>query len=227
MSSFIINPYRYKSGAAFGELSTYYDSGGSSVNTGSVTLSNVATGDLVLAFSARVSQTSCTGITMAGSNMALQKRSDAGVDGYAVDVWSIIASSPTSSATVTASFSNSNTNLIFIAARWSGVTSATASASSCNSAGCNTKASSSTDRLAQSITTSQKSLIVATGVDWNTQRAHTAASGWTKRLGDTTGAAFFLFDRVSDAGTFGGATAFSTTSVADEYLSAMLAFSAS
>jgi hypothetical protein len=100
-------------------------------------------------------------------------------------------------------------------------------ASSCNSSSCSGLATSSTNRLAQSITTSQRALLVACGTDWNDYRSHTAASGWTERAdgsGSPVTSIQFLHDRVADAGTYGGATAFATTSASDQYLSVLLAF---
>jgi hypothetical protein len=155
----------------------------------------------------------------------LIKRNDTGQD-FEQDVWGLISPSNISSATITANYSTSAEYGVLIAARWSGVSSATPLASSCNTTGCSALASSSTNRLAQSITTSQRALIVAVGVDWTDLRSHTPASGWTERFdgsGTPIASYQFLHDRVSDAGTFGGATAFSTAG-SDEYIAMMMAF---
>ena len=223
--------------ATFGALSNLFESGGSSTSTGSVTLANVASGNLVLVFIGRNTQANITGVTMAGNSMTNLRRNLGGtIENYGVDVWGVISPSAYASATITATYSATGGDAILsaylsiLAARWSGVSSATPTFSSCNSAGCSGQATSSTNRLASSITTSATNLLVACGVDWDNFRTHTAASGWTKRAdgsGTPLTTLFYLHDRVATAGTYGGGTAFATTSTADNYLSMLLAFSLS
>lgn len=213
---------------AFGALGTIYSSGGTSVTSMTSTITNVAVGDLVLAFVQRDWQAQCTGLTIAGAAATLIKRNNSGANGFSFDVWGMVAASSYSSASVVASYSAGQPWGTIMSARWTpGVLSATPNTSSCNTTGCSGLAASSTSRLAQSITTSARSLIIAAGTDWNDYRTHTAASGWTERAdgsGSPVTSIQFIFDRISDAGTFGGATAFSTTSPSDQYLSVMLAF---
>jgi hypothetical protein len=215
----------------FGALSTIYESGSTGVTSGQVTLGNVAVGDLVLAFVQRSRVANISTVTC-GSQALGQLKSNVvtGGDEYGFQVWGAIATADGagSSVTITASFGiDSNAWLSMSAARWSNVASATPLASSCNTTGCSALASSSTNRLAQSITTTERALIIAAGTDYDDVRTHTAASGWTKRAdgsGTPVTSIQFIHDRVSDAGTYGGATAFSTTSAADQYLSVLLAF---
>jgi hypothetical protein len=235
MSSFLINPYRFKGpgNATFGGISNEFYSAGSFVSSFSVTLSNVAAGDLVLVLAGRYGQPDITGVTVGGNAATFLKRhntNDDGANSYRVDVWGIIAPSSNSSATVTATYSTSNHYGALIAARWSGVSSATSLVSSCSigtveGVQCLGRITSS-DKKSESVTTSERALIIATGLDYSGPTTHTAQSGWTKRIDGATGAVssgLYLHSRVSDAGTYGGATAFATTTT-DDYVAMMLAF---
>jgi hypothetical protein len=230
MSSFIINPYRLKGpgNATFGEVGTVYSSGATSVTSGSSTLANVAAGDLVLAFIQRVAQTQATTVTLNATSMSLVKRNNVPADPFGIDVWGVIAPSASASATITANYSATNTFMTITTARWSGVSSATSIASSCNSSGCDTLDTAfGTSRLALSVTTSEKALIVACGTEWNSAHSQTGVNGWTKRFdgsGTPVNTIQFCLDRVSNAGTYGGATSFSTASSTDSYVSMIVAF---
>jgi hypothetical protein len=227
MSSFIIDPYRFDSNAGtFGAVGTLVNSLGTEVSGGTSTLTNIASGDLVLALVARESPTSITGVTCDGTSMTLLRTVTTSL-GYDLSAWGWIADRAIASASVTSSFSNSAAYLVMNSARWSNVSSVTMLASSQNTNDGDGRAGTSPDRKSGSITTAQRALIIGCGHDWNLYLTHTAATGWTKRL-DGSGTPLvspeFILDRVSDAGTFGGATAFSTTSPADSYLSMLLAF---
>ena len=227
MSNFIINPYRFGvKNATYGTNGTQIDGLGSSSGATS-TLTGISTGDLVLLLIQRQNQTQITGVTCDGTAMANLKRNDSNISGFTFDVWGWKSDRAISSASIVSSYSGSNDFHTMNTLRYSGVSSATLLTSSCNAAACNALATSSTNRLAQSITTSERSLIIACGTDWDNKVTHTAQSGWTKRLdgsGTPLTAIQFLFDRVSDAGTFGGATAFSTVAASQQYLSMLLAF---
>lgn len=214
---------------SFGALGTISSTGMTYVSSLTSTITNISVGDLVLAFAQRDKQSSCTGVTIDGASATLLKRNAANTaEEFGIDVWGVIAASSASSASVVASYSVAAQWGTMFSARWTpGVTSITLLASSCNTSGCSGIATSSTNRLTQSITTGQRALIIVAGSDWSDYRTHTAASGWTERAdgsGSPVTSIQFVFDRVSDAGTFGGATAFSTTSASDQYLSVMLAF---
>lgn len=214
---------------AFGALGTIASTAATQASSLTSTLTNVAVGDLVLAIAQRNLQANRAGCTCAGAAMALIKSVSANDgNGFGLDVYALKATSASSSASVVMSYTGTDLWGSLISARWTpGVLSATPNVSSCNTSGCSGLAASGTSRLAQSITTSARSLIIAAGTDWNDYRSHTAASGWTERAdgsGSPVTSIQFIFDRVSNAGTFGGATAFSTTSSSDQYMSVMLAF---
>jgi len=161
--------------------------------------------------------------------MALIRRNYiAGGDNYGVDVWGIIAPSSGTNVAIVASYPSGGAFMALVAARYSGVSSATALASSCNGASCNAIASSSTSYQAQSITIAQSALLIAAGTQYDGgPQNHTPASGWAERLdgsGTPLTSAQFLFDRNVSLGTYGGATAFSTTASADTYISILMAF---
>jgi hypothetical protein len=175
----------------------------------------------------RNTQSGISGVTCDGTAMTSLRRNDSNTAGFSIEVWAWIADRNISSAAIVASYTGGTLFFTMNTARWSGVSSATPLTSSCNSSGCSGLATTSTNRLAQSITTSQRSLLIACGTDWNAARTHTAATGWTKRLdgsGTPLTSTQFIHDRVDNAGTYGGATAFSTTSATDQYLSILLAF---
>jgi hypothetical protein len=212
----------------FQALGTQSDSEATSVTSGTSTLATVNAGDLVIAIIQRQFQPSCTGVTLGGAAMTLLRRNYAGAPNeFGVDVWGIIAASGGTSVNVVASYSNSWPYRIITTARYSGVSSATPLASTCNGASCNSVASSSTNRLAQSITVAQPALLLAVGTDYNLLSTHTPTSGWTKRLdgsGTPLSSYQFLHDQNVVAGTYGGATAFATSSQNDTYFSILIAF---
>lgn len=213
---------------SFGALGTIYSSGSTQITSQSSTITNVGVGDLVLAFVQRDVQMDCTGVTIGGTAATLLKRNDSNSNLFSIEIWGVICTSASSSANVVATYSGIARSWgTIMSARWTpGVTAVTPIASACNATGCSGLATSSTNRLVQSITTDRRCLIIAAGTDWNDYRSHTAASGWTERAdgsGTPVTSIQFIFDRVADAGTFGGATAFSTAG-SDQYLSVMLAF---
>jgi hypothetical protein len=216
------------SGTFLSLSTTQYNSGATQVISGTVTLANVTSGNLVIALIQRVSQNNCTGVTLGGNAMTLLRRNyAAGGVTYGIDVWGIIAPSTGTSVAVVASYSTVGAFMTMTAACYSGVSSATVLASACNATGCDTLATTSTNRLTQSLTVGQSALLVVAGTDYDLVQAHTPNSGWTKRIdgsGTPLTSAQFLHDRNVVAGTYGGATAISTVPSTDQYESIMLAF---
>lgn len=193
------------------------------------TLANVSAGDLVIALVQRNEEPYCTGVSMAGTAMTKVKMvQSGGGDLFNLGIWAVLAPSAVPSASIVASFASSAAWGSMVTARWSGVSSATPLASSCNTAGCSGVAALSTSRTAQQITTAQGALILGVGTDWDNYNTHTAANSFTKRFdnaiaGGGSSSVQFMFDRVAAAGDFGGALNFSTAA-SDRYLSALLAF---
>jgi hypothetical protein len=215
---------------AFGALGTISTSGSTGITSQTSTLSNVGSGNLVLALVQRNAQSECTGVTVAGQSMSLLKRVEETAAGFAFDVWGVLASSANSSASVTASYNSSSSEAwgTILSARYSGVASATPVVSVCHHSSCVGMYASGTARyVTPDVTVTEQSLIIATGCDWNDFRTHTPASGWTKRV-DGSGTPLtsiqFLHDRVAASGNFGAETNFATTGVSDQYLGAMLVF---
>ena len=214
----------------FQGLSTDLNTGSSSVSSQTVTFTTVNAGELVLAFVQRDYQADCTGVTLGGSQaLTLLKRHASGHAGFCVDVWGVIASQNYSNVNVVAAYSGTARQWgSMVAARWSDVDSATPTQSSCGAATCSGVVSSSTTRTAQSITTSARNLLVGAGTDWNDPHTHTGANSFTKRFdnavaGGGSSSLQFIYDRVADAGTYGGSSNFGTAA-SDEYLSTLLAF---
>jgi hypothetical protein len=210
----------------FLSISNEYSSGATNVGSGTVTLATVNTGDLIIALVQRVEQNNCTGVTVGGSAMTLVRRNYWTGESFGLDVWARIATASGTSVAVTATYSVFKNFMTMTAARYSGVSSATALATSCNGASCDIVASTSTDYQAQAITIGSSGLLIATGTNYDNARTHTAASGWTKRLdgSGTPRTSFqFLFDQNVASGTYGGATAFSTAAT-DRYFSILMAF---
>lgn len=210
----------------FQGYSTSITEGASSVSSMAVT-TDVTAGDLVLALVQRNSIGSLTGVTIGSQSMTLLKTA-IGIDGFGLSVYGCLASSGGTGVSVTASFSDSDQWGSMVALRWSNVASATPTQSACNVSGCSGLTSGSTTRTAQSITTSSRRLVIAVGSDWDNYHTHTGANGFTKRW-DTTVASGdqiqFCYDQVANAGSFGGASNFGTTSGgSDSYMSALLSF---
>jgi hypothetical protein len=147
---------------------------------------------------------------------------------FTIRLYALIAPASGTSVPVTMDASLGRSAVRMTAARYSGVSSATALASSCNSAACDLAATSSVNVRAQSITTAATSLLLCVGTTVNNIRTHTAQNGLTKRY-DGSGTPFntfqFLYDRVdAPAGTLGGAVNLGTMNVADQYISLLAAF---
>lgn len=208
----------------FGAISDYYESGTNTITSAQVTLANVAIGDLVLAFVQRAFSATLTGVTCAGQAMARCALSDSGNDDFYFEIWGVIANANTASATIQATWTADNQYASLSAGRWTNVGSATPLTTSCNAAGCVGIASSATTRTAQQITTESRALIIGAGTNWNGGTTQAGANGFTAREG-STGVIQFVYDKVADAGNFGGAANFGTAGAADQYLSLLLAFS--
>jgi hypothetical protein len=217
------------SNATFLSLSDQYSSAGATTG-GTATLATLSSGDLVIAvLQCTFITTRVTSMTCGGNAMTLVRENalGAGDNFYGLRVYALIAPSGGTSVPVTANFSPNAGFVALTAARYSGVSSATALASSCNAVGCGTLASSATNVRAQSITTGAAALIVCAGVTYDNARTQTPAGGWTKRY-DGSGTPLtsfqFLIDQSGAAGTYGGAVNLSTMNAADPYLSILAAF---
>jgi hypothetical protein len=209
----------------FGALGTAVNYGGTSVSSTTSTLTDVAADNLCLAFPARNVQSVCTGVTLGEQSMT-RIVGAATSGGYGIEVWACIAASSGASVDVTATYDYAQPNASIITARYSGVSSATALASACNVDGCGAYTSWTTNRTALEITTSERALIIAAGVDILASKTHTAANGYTQRAdgsGTPVTSRSFLLEKVADAGNFGGDANFSTAG-ADEYISVIAAF---
>jgi hypothetical protein len=200
--------------------STSYDAGGSSVSSMTVTM-DVNEGDLVLAIVQRENQANCTGVTLGSQDLSFIKEALADYIGFGVDIWGCISDSSGTGVSITASYSDSGTLGEMSAVRWNNVASAEPSQSSCNIAGCYTTSGPSTERSAQEITTSARSLIVGIGTEFGYYHNQYGANGFTNEWSNYQ----WAYDKVADAGSFGGASNFGTTDGdADIYVSVLLAF---
>lgn len=111
-------------------------------------------------------------------------------------------------------------------ASYSGVaTSSALDVSSCNSAGCDTLATSSTNLTAQNVTTTASGeLMVFGGMQWSTPKTFTPGSGYSFR--GTNDQLMSLSDKISGAiGTYPNQTV-ETVPTADQYLSIFATFKA-
>lgn len=213
---------------AFGALGTHVTMEGTASASLSSTLSNIAVGDLVIALVQRNMEPSITGVAVSGTPMSKVRTIQSGQADFNLGVWALRSSSAISSATITATFADSAMWGSMVTARWSGISSATPLASSCNTAGCAGLTSAATTRTAVQITTTQSALVLGVGTDWNNYATHTAANGFTKRFdnaiaGGGIGSVQFIHEKIAGAGNFGGAANFATVA-SDDYLSALLAF---
>jgi len=195
------------------------------VDSMTVTLPGVSVSDLVIALTQRNGESNATGCSINGQAMTKVKTAASESADFNLDVWTVLSSSA-GDLDITVSYSDSAQWGSMVAAAWSNVSSATPTHSSCNAIGCSGRELTSTSRTAQEITTSARSLIVAVGTDWNNYNVQTAVNGYTKRF-DTDIAGGnqiqWIYSKVSDAGSFGGAANFGTADP-DLYMSALLSF---
>jgi hypothetical protein len=210
--------------AAFGGISDVFAQD-QSVSSFELTLTDVAAGDLVLVFVARYSLWQLQSVTVAGVAASPIKAVEA--NSYGLAVWGLIAPAAVSSATIVVTFSGSSSYPEGVAVRYSGMPGITLLDSACNTANCDTRTSAATTRTALEVDGApDRTLLIAAGWDENDLRTHTAANGYTRRVG--SGISYtFLLDRFAedDAGPFGGSENFSTTT-SDSYASMLLAFNA-
>lgn len=212
----------------FGALGTIVSKGSTAASSMTSTLTNIAVGDLVLAFVQRDFQSEYASVTCAGTAMTRIARHETGLYGdFFIDVYGLIATSASSSASIVVSYNSSAQWGTMLTARWTdGVASATPAQVEYTSAGGVGLPTATTNRRVRAITTTARSLIIVAGTDWNDYYGHTPASGWTERAdgsGTPVTSIQFVFDRVSDAGTYGGAVNISTATN-DQYMAIIMAF---
>lgn len=201
----------------------YRDS--STTNSLSTVITNVAVGDLLLAFVQRNGESNITWVASSSPSLTFTKLGtiQSGI-GFNQGVWGAIATSAAASMTITASFSNSEGWGSMYSARWSnGPASITPSQSTVHSS----LQSSTTNRTNSNISPTARVLLVACGTDWDFYRTHTAATNWTKRVDSQTfgtdSTTMFLHSRIADAGTYPSGN-YATVNSADKYMSGVFAF---
>ncbi len=217
---------------AFEAISTVFYTGIDGGDGGTVTFSTINAGDLVLVAIQRVSANAITGVTLGSQSMTQLKVHQSEASNFNLMVYGCIASSGGSNVVATASFSNTGGWLAMIGARYSGVKSATPLDSCCAETDCGGLTGASTSRYTNdTVTTDERALIVVLGTDWDNYNTHTAQNSYNKRFdnavcGGGSCSAQFIFDKVADAGTFGGSgTGYRfSTAASDSWLAVMLAF---
>jgi hypothetical protein len=188
-------------------LSTSVETNAAAITTGTVTITNVANGNLViLNASGAVGATSAT---FNGSAMSLVATT--GVGDYQIRVFAIIASSPPTTTSIVVTFPFASSYSSIRAAEFSNVSSATPLTSAVAASG--TLQAASTNRFAPSITTGANSLIVVAGYEYDSDGyTITPTSGWatTYSAAPSWG---FMAHRYAAAGTYLGlaTSAFGTT----------------
>jgi len=211
---------------------TYQGSGtleyraGNNASSFSTTITNVEVGDLLVVQVQRDGQANITGVasTSPALTFTRQARANTGYgSGFQQDVYTAIATTAASSMTITASYSDSQAWGSMISFRWSGgVSSGTATHSASDSA----IRATSTSRTAPNITTTQRTLLLAVGSDWDFYLTHTAAANWTKILDSQTkgtdSTTMYLHARIADAGTYPSGN-FATTNDTDQYFGSIIA----
>lgn|SRR5574343_779110 len=184
---------------------------------------NIATGDLVICYSASTPGTSVA-VTCGGSNTLTQAKLVSSSDPY--DFGAYVKTGATA-YNGTCSFNSSpgtNYNNIWCVNYGSVSSTGVLDKTSCNTAGCDAASSSSTSLTAvnTATTTQANELLVAGVLRWNKVADFTQVSPYIFRGKDNT--LFGLFDTsVSATGTYPNQT-FGTTSDADTYLSIFLTF---
>lgn len=214
----------------FGGYGTVVNTGSSSASTLTSTITNVESGDLVIALVQRnYSATNLTGITCDGNAMTVVSTVNSGVNNFAFYLYTYRATSAISSAAVVASFSDSQAWGSMITARWSNVSSATALGFQRSpSSGSGLTGPATTRTVPTALTTSERALIIAVGTDWDNYNTHTAANSFTKRFdnaiaGGGSSSVQFIYSRVANAGSFGAGSNFGTAA-SDQYLAILAAF---
>lgn len=218
-------------GAAFVRLGTL-DDRGSSYETGfGSNITNVLSGNLIVAcvWRMNISQlTTVSGNSGAVSFIKLSHTDNAA--GWGHEVWAALSPSDISFLTVASSFSGSSNYGGIVTALYSGVTSITPRAVTWHDADGVGEAPTSTDRYAQSMSVTGGTLLLAAGADLAEYRTHTAQNGFTKRIDcntfGTNTTSVFLFDRVASTGTYGGTGSgnrFSVASATDIFMSHLVA----
>jgi len=198
---------------------TVDDRGSATVNALQSTIA-VSQGDLVVALIQRDQQAQIQSVTLNGTAMSLARRVDSGAAGYGLDVWAVIAPANAASAVVRATYANSAQWGTLSTYSWSGIGSATPLAGSSRVL----VASTSTARSSAALSSASNGLALALGTEWNAGRNHTPASGWVKRADGTSSSIHFVLERQGIAPLAYTGSSFSTTSVADGYLVALLFF---
>lgn len=201
--------------------------GNTSFSSLSTTITNVEVGDLLVVQIQRNEQANITGVASVSPSLTFSRQiranSNNSSDAFQHDIYTAIATSAAASMTITASYSNSNRFGSMISYRWSGgISSGTAT----HSAADNDLRATSTSRTATNITTTQRTLLLASGTDWDYYRTHTAAANWTKILDSqtngTNSTTMYLHARIADAGTYPSGN-FSTTNLTDQYFGSIIA----
>ena len=209
----------------FGEIGTAYISANTAVSSLSTTILHVASGDFILVLLAREQQENCTGVASTSPALTFTKVATIAQDAnISMDVWAAIATASASSMTISASYSDAQAWGDIASARWS---NAPSSITPVQSSTLSQMSSATTNRTATNVTTTQRTLIIATGSDWDSYNTHTATTNWTKRIdsqtGGTNSSLHFLYDRVANAGTYPSGN-YGSTNNSDRYVSSFLAF---
>jgi hypothetical protein len=201
--------------------------GGNSTTSLSTTITDVEIGDLLVVQVQRNDQTAITGVASASPALTFTRQARAtgftSGEGFWQDVYTAIATSAASSMTITASYVNTKSWGSMISYRWSGgISSGAATHSASDSA----VRATSTSRTAPNITTTQRTLLLAVGSDWDFYLTHTAAANWTKILDSqtkgTNSTTMYLHARIADAGTYPSGN-FATVSATDQYFGSIIA----
>jgi hypothetical protein len=199
--------------------------GGNSTTSLSTTITNVEIGDLLVVQVQRDDQSNITGVASSSPALTFERQARAwsGNAAFFQDIYTAIATAAAASMAITATYSNTQNWGSMISFRWSGgVSSGTATHSASDSA----VRATSTSRTAPNITTTQRTLLIASGTDWDYYRTHTAAANWTKifdsQTKGTDSTSMYLHARIADAGTYPSGN-FATTNAADQYFGSIIA----
>ena len=160
-----------------------------------------------------------------GSNTLTVVKTQA-ASSYSVAVYALVNATSAGSTSCRVNFSVSSVNFpAIVGANWSGVPASVTTQSSCNSAGCNTLAATSTARTAQNLTPAAgTALLIGVGIDWDANSSHTSVNGYTTRVAVAAdGTSPFLADRdVSPNGSTAYPSGSFTTAANQQYLSFFL-----
>lgn len=198
---------------------------GNSTSSLSTTITNVEVGDLLVVQSQRDGQNNITGVASSSPALTFNRQARASIiaNGFSQDIYTAIATTAAASMTITATYLDSGQWGSLISYRWSGgISSGTATHSASDSS----LRATSTSRTTTNITTTQRTLLIAAGTDWDYYRTHTAAANWTKILDSQTNGTdsttMYLHARIADAGTYPSGN-FSTTNLTDKYFGSIIA----